>query len=106
MEIEKIKKERRNSIRTIASGIAETKGAILGGAAGAIVGAATGDNIINTTGIGLGLGDMIGKKMVDIPGDMYEFRKETKELNKKYAAQKKEFDKLNEKMKNFNAGDI
>lgn len=112
-ELEKIKKQRRDSIRSIASGLTESVGSVYGGITGALVGVATDDDILKNAGIGMGVGDTIGKKMIDIPGDAYEARIETKKLKQKYSSYKsnlkqanQELERLNEQMRSFNAGDI
>lgn len=62
--IEQAKAQRRQGLYKIASGVAETGGAITGGTAGAIVGLAAGDGALKNAGVGMGIGDYIGEKAV------------------------------------------
>lgn len=57
----------RDSGLNIARGVTETAGGFLGGATGAVVAAGMGTDILKGVGTGIGVGDMIGQKAVDLP---------------------------------------
>lgn len=53
--------ERLKSVHKMASGAAETAGAFAGATSGAIIGLATGDDVIQNSFAGMGIGDAIGE---------------------------------------------
>lgn len=68
-KIKEIEKKQKESWKTSASGITETLGALMGGTAGIIKGMSEGDikGMIDGAGFGMGIGDAIGAKAVDLP---------------------------------------
>ncbi len=56
-EIEKVKSQRRQGIRTAVSGALEGPAGLVGAAGGAIVGLGMGDNVVKNAAIGYGVGD-------------------------------------------------
>lgn len=114
------RKERNEGLKNILSGSLETVGAIHGAVAGAVYGLSRGDDIAATTASAAGAGDIIGEKVAaaingspsafknakvgikaeiraHAPGSPAKvaYKKLEKELNEE---NKKEFDKLNEKL--------
>lgn len=68
-ELKAIKKKRNDSIAEGVTGVAETIGAIGGGATGFVTGLSSGDigTAIKSGGVGIGVGDYIGSKSVSLP---------------------------------------
>lgn len=80
--IEQAKAQRRQGLYKIASGVAETGGAIAGGTAGAIVGLAAGDGALKNAGVGMGIGDYIGEKAVSTVQTVHNMKVEISDNNK------------------------
>lgn len=105
-----VQKSKRTALKNVVSGVSETTGAALGGSAGIVYGLATGDDITKTAGIGIGVGDTIGKGLIDIPGKVVETVIDDAKLGKKiskYKSKKAEYERqIDEAMRKFDASDI
>lgn len=68
-KLAEIKKQKTEGIQDIVKGFTGTAGALAGGITGAAVGAALGemDDVVKAAGAGIGVGDFIGEKAVDLP---------------------------------------
>lgn len=116
-KIAEAKALKKNSTRDIVSGIFETGGAIGGGIAGASMGAVlaagTGDDILDNTtrgmGIGIGVGDTAGgyaAKGTFAPKNIRNTISSYSNTRKKMESMKADIERFEKEVKRFNAGDI
>lgn len=118
-KLAEIKKERSEGIKSIAKGLTGTLGATAGAITGAAVGAALGemDDVVKAAGAGIGAGDWIGEKAVELPTGGYDMAKkavnsmaskgELKKLRTQFDRQTKTVQQIiDNQRKNINASDV
>lgn len=118
-KLAEIKKERSEGIKSIAKGLTGTLGATAGAITGAAVGAALGemDDVVKAAGAGIGAGDWIGEKAVELPTGGYDMAKkavnsmaskgELKKLRTQFDRQNKTVQQIiDNQRKNINASDV
>lgn len=82
-KIEEARKNRRQSIRTAASGVNETLAAGVGASVGAVVGLGMGDDVVRNAVIGAGVGDSAASGAMKIEANISEGIRDVKRDNKK-----------------------
>lgn len=89
-EIEKVKSQRRQGIRTAVSGALEGPAGLVGAAGGAIVGLGMGDNVVKNAAIGYGVGDSVisGASKMGQNRDDYKTQKKVIKIESNYIDEK------------------
>lgn len=109
-KIQEINKKKRAAIKRSASGLVETVGAIGGGAIGAtgkaIIDGADGDisikGVLDSTSIGAGVGDEIGKHITNVTASAIELKKSNDRLKKDLRAYKSRKTEIENLLKDTN----